>query len=125
MTAEQRQEWTQHQKDESKSLPFVTSTVNAKKQRMIDAILTGQKIAIDIHYQDQMNSVVKNNSYKLNHRSNTVLSANLPFVIKRIRMPKRMFPFMCVELYNRISHVMCRPLKVRRLFNQWVLPNGQ
>lgn len=29
-----------------------------KKQRMRDAMLTGQKIAIDIHYQDQMNSVV-------------------------------------------------------------------
>ena len=34
------------------------SIVIEKKQKMRDAMLTGQRIAVDIHYQDQMNLVV-------------------------------------------------------------------
>lgn len=63
MTEEQKKEWMQQQKDEGIASSSSCFVVVARKQKLWDAMKTGQRVAIDIHYQDQMNGVVKIDYY--------------------------------------------------------------
>ncbi|KAK8833602.1 hypothetical protein WA577_001534, partial [Blastocystis sp. JDR] len=74
MTEEQKKEWMQQQRDE----------VAARKQKLWDAVKTGQRVAIDIHYQDQMNGVEQYSvvrqlglCHKANKDANTHLSIHV------------------------------------------------
>ena len=69
-----------------------------RKQQMWDALATGQRIAIDIHYQDQMTSVVCNRTMVVTRRSSRVLSVSWVFAIEPIRMQKLMCHSMSVVL---------------------------
>jgi len=48
-----------------------------RKQQMWDALATGQRIAIDIHYQDQMTSVVCNRTLVVTRRSSVIRQLGL------------------------------------------------
>ena len=59
MTEEERREWMEKQKAEGRFLfvEFLWLGLQ-KKAKLVEAMTTGQRVAIDIHYQDQMNTKV-------------------------------------------------------------------
>ena len=59
MTEEERREWMEKQKAEGRFLFVEFLWIGLqKKAKLVEAMTTGQRVAIDIHYQDQMNTKV-------------------------------------------------------------------
>ena len=95
---EEREEWMRKMKEQSKSGLEGFTIEEEHKQQMWDALATGQRIAIDIHYQDQMTSVVFDRTLVITCRNSRVLSVSWVFAIEQIKTQKLTFHSMSVVL---------------------------